>query len=184
VNPPPRFKLSSIAVGIVALCGAFLLVGSCTSGDDSSQGSSESSGGSSGTQSGSDTNVSAGSQVTTTGAGGTPMAIDDAATTHETGSAGTSSGRDASSTRDAASAACDPGPLKCASQGNATCCTYCDCMAQYCGSWFDGGGRAACMTHCLSLREDQLCCQYSYCLASEAGPHCNHAEGDCCACPK
>lgn len=77
---------------------------------------------------------------------------------------------------------CVPGALSCPSQGNATCCTYCDCMTEVCGTWF--ANRDACMTHCLGLRQDQLCCQYSYCLASKTGPHCNHGGGECCACPQ
>jgi hypothetical protein len=77
---------------------------------------------------------------------------------------------------------CVPGALSCPSQGNATCCTYCDCMMEFCGTWF--ANRDACMTHCMGLRQDQLCCQYSYCLASKTGPHCNHGAGECCACPQ
>jgi hypothetical protein len=87
-----------------------------------------------------------------------------------------------SSSDDAKPPACVPGALSCPSQGNATCCTYCDCMMEFCGTWF--ANRDACMTHCMGLRQDQLCCQYSYCLASKTGPHCNHGGGECCACPQ
>ena len=60
----------------------------------------------------------------------------------------------------------------------ATCQDYCDCMTGTCDTKF--ADNDACMTACMAITVDQLCCRTYHCNNAKGGNaelHCNHAVG-------